>query len=120
MNCPVCGGTLRISPSGGGAMCAGCDRLFAVGNGAPSEEILVPVGVDPLVHSRTLGFPGPVQAAPAFAAMPTYDARPPVSMAWMRMLSGLLGCAITALIVGFIAVVVAGSVAWSLMGHHHH
>jgi len=102
-------------------MCAGCERLFAVRNGAPSEEILAPVGVDPLVHSRTLGFPGPVQAAPpGFAAMPVYDARPPVSMAWVRMLSGLLGCGITALVLAVIGLSVGAALLWGTLGHHHH
>lgn len=59
MNCPACATALDTSPSGGHARCPACDRLYTLPD---LGDVAVPVGVDPLAHSETLGFPGP--AAP--------------------------------------------------------
>ena len=65
MNCPACAGALELSPAANHARCNRCDRLFTH---PAMAEVAVPVGVDPLAHSESLGFPGP--PAPALPPDP--------------------------------------------------
>ncbi len=75
MNCPACAFALEYAPNGVHARCGRCDRIFVL---PALDEVKVPIGVDPMEHGETLGFPtvaAPLPVDPMTATKNAFAAR---------------------------------------------
>lgn len=124
MTCPTCGSSLRASPSGAGALCGSCDRVFTLAAGGPVES-LAPVGVDPLWHATSVGFDRPVvrPAASAHRA-PTAQVQtaqlqlvsPDVGKALaLRAAGALASCLFTAVMLTVVFVLSLGAIVVAIL-----
>ncbi len=121
MTCPTCAAALRPSPTGAGALCGACDRVFTLGGDGPVES-LPPVGVDPLWHAVSVGFERPVvrAAAPRASAARAPTVQTEVVSAnlgrvlLMRAAGALASCLFTSVILAVVFVVALGGIAFAV------
>lgn len=124
MTCPICRSGLRASPTGAGAMCGSCDRVFTLAAEGPVESV-APIGTDPLWHAASVGFERPVvrpaatvqRAAPAQVQTAQLElVSEGVGKALvMRGLGALASCLFTAVMLGIGFVLSLGVIAYIVL-----